>query len=445
MVAMDVLSNSFRFADRCIIVAAQVVGIAAIGHSLLAEATSMGEICAGLGTAGVAVQALRANVARRLGIQMMLHLVYATELVEGRREHLRRGTWEEHDHIFGDLMTRVDPRAWCGPRDLWHVMQRALSFPVLALMYCYKWRCYCAVPRVDILVAGIPCTDWSKIGRREGETGSTMPVLAAFVRELLETKPLLAIVENVPQFPIDVLRPYIASYYDIIVFPITSPSDASFGLVERKRMYFVCVNRNSVEIHYDMILLFHEICAHNVQADNSAPRHALVADMGEVMEELTSACAARGVDPSDLQRVGPEAALLHHRELAGLHYMEQVHWRRFGYAPALDADLCLFMGDNPWWRLTWSKLGRKIPTFRLNNGWYWFSRARRFLTSREKLCAMGFPMYPELAEAMGIPVPPFDPMGAAQSVGNCMHVGNIYQITLCALVCTRLRQARSSA
>ena len=58
----------------------------------------------------------------------------------------------------------------------------------------------------DICASGIPCVDYSSMGRRQQERGPTLVVIAAWARALRARRPSIAIVENVPQFRMAILE-----------------------------------------------------------------------------------------------------------------------------------------------------------------------------------------------------------------------------------------------
>ena len=105
--------------------------------------------------------------------------------------------------------------------------------------------------------------------------------------------------------------------------------------------------------------------------------------------------------------------------------------------PAHDEDLCYFLGDNPaTYSPTWSGVSGSIPTFRLNNGYYWFPAAKRWLVPEEKLGCLTMPVWPEFADAMGVrPLGVRDFHRASLIAGNCMHFLNSTIVQLVALCC----------
>lgn len=108
-------------------------------------------------------------------------------------------------------------------------------------------------------------------------------------------------------------------------------------------------------------------------------------------------------------------------------------WRR---DPKKDKDLFMYLGDNPRNRVTWTAVSRKISTFRVGCGKHWHCASNRWLTGREKLACLGYPVTPDAAHAMGCPVLPIRcTKRASQLAGNCMHFNNVAVMQLLCLSC----------
>ena len=76
--------------------------------------------------------------------------------------------------------------------------------------------------------------------------------------------------------------------------------------------------------------------------------------------------------------------------------------------------------------------GPGVPTMRCDSSKIWSFQNRRWLTKKERLAAMGFPVYQNLAEAACCAVDVVSPNGPAYSVGNAMHVANAGSIVILA-------------
>ena len=100
--------------------------------------------------------------------------------------------------------------------------------------------------------------------------------------------------------------------------------------------------------------------------------------------------------------------LLNIRERQALSDYNKAYFHKYGMDPCEQEGLFYFLGDNPSYSLTWSAAGR-LPTFRMNRGLLWSAKFNRWLTSKERLVSMGWPVTPEMALAMAVPqVPALD-------------------------------------
>lgn len=106
--------------------------------------------------------------------------------------------------------------------------------------------------------------------------------------------------------------------------------------------------------------------------------------------------------------------------------------------PKNDPNLFIFLGDNPT-RKCWTGTSKKLPTFRRNSGKFWGVRHKRWLTPREKLSVLGFPVTPYAATAMGVPMLGMsDTRRAAHIAGNSMHFSSVGVVELVALCSFKL-------
>ena len=347
----------------------------------------------------------------------------------------------EHQHVFKDLLDRLPglrglwPTAAAG--NPWLLMHWALTLPFSHAMTCYvcnNFNNLCAVMAPDVLIGGVPCTDFSIVGQRAGLWGPTFPVLATFVRELRELAPAIGILENVVRFPMFMLEMYLSDMF-IIVQLNAEPADAGYGLIARERSYFILVNKAKCTVVADMAYLFSTIARHNRQADVSRPRHALLATECEWQRELRWLEALRGSQPH-----GGAWSAMTWRERRAVQYYHNLYAQRYWACSTQAADLFCFLGDNPWSRITWTAHSGKLPTLRMNAGFMYNIASNRYLTPREKLAAMGFPTYQELAAQMGVPCVlegDDEARAAGAAVGNSMHLGVLYLVLLVALACTK--------
>ena len=135
-------------------------------------------------------------------------------------------------------------------------------------------------------------------------------------------------------------------------------------------------------------------------------------------------------------RISSLRDLLTQREQTAVQKGAQMYKARFHKDPTSDRNFMLHIGDNPEVRLCWSAVSRKVPTLRRASGKYWHYMSRRWLTGREKVATLGFPVSPGAALSMAVPILPVqDTKRAATLSGNCMHFGNILLVELVAWAC----------
>ena len=129
-------------------------------------------------------------------------------------------------------------------------------------------------------------------------------------------------------------------------------------------------------------------------------------------------------------------SLLNEREQTALKVACDIYRERFGREPTEDPNLFIHLGDTPPRFLCWSAISGKIPTFRTSSGFLYHPAAEVWLTPREKLAALGFPVTVDVAESMGVPMVPVADSGRASSVaGNSFQFCSAAVVAMVALCC----------
>lgn len=342
--------------------------------------------------------------------------------------------------MYGDLLGRFP----CGILSDWGsfpgLLGAALSSPYSRTLLCHTCESECLVPLAQVLVAGIPCTDWSPSGLQRGLQGPTAPVLAGFLREVLQSQPELVILENVLEFDQRPVVTVLGDVYWIIEFPPVRTCHCGFGLVRRDRLYLALVHKQKAKLCCDMSGLYTHVTNRLMQEiPATRPADALVATDAELQEDFINKCSARGIP------IEPDTKpwdVLNDREKKAVATYDNLYFERWGGLAAADINLFEFLGDDPSRRVSWSAASNCLPTLRTNAGVFWHPFSQSWLVGQELLAAMGFPVYPEMAAAMHTETVTLDANGCRKALGNCMHLGCAYLVLLCALSSVQMCPAR---
>lgn len=147
----------------------------------------------------------------------------------------------------------------------------------------------------------------------------------------------------------------------------------------------------------------------------------------------------------DLRALGPSnsqvepgqpidlSPLLTEREFGVVQSLSQTFRDEFGQDPSENQDLFIFLGDSVQ-RRCWSARSGRLPTFRRNCGKFWSVSSKRWLTPREKLSSLGFPVTEAQSLAMGVCILPVTENSRANTIlGNSMNFASVGVIEMVAL------------
>lgn len=127
--------------------------------------------------------------------------------------------------------------------------------------------------------------------------------------------------------------------------------------------------------------------------------------------------------------------LLTDRELFLVYQLDLVFAQRFKELPMNDENIFYFLGDRFEHSLTWSAHGR-IPCYRKNPARYLHRQSMRFLTGRDKLASLGWPVTDQLAtNLLTTKTPSIENDRSDFLAGNSMHLANASTILLIGLCC----------
>lgn len=343
--------------------------------------------------------------------------------------------------VFGD-MTAACPIDW--PADPMAKIALAKASPMSGMLWCYRHHRYCPLRCTSLDVTGTPCVDYSLMSlSRKGIYGPTFPILVVWSELMQRLGVPIWFHENVlgqPRWVFDVL--FDPCRYKIFDFEVT-PEMVGFGLVERKRRYLMGVDTQRLQIvaHPGLVL---DHVLQRLRQVRTRPEHALLASLSEVLREAALECSRRGMalphhiaSCNDLKNLDL-TELLTEREHMSLHQFLAAYMNKYGHTPDRDPSAFFFLGDNASARCTWSCGSGKLPTLRCTAGKYWSAMAKRWLTPRELLATMGFPVYEPLAASMGVPEMTFESSAAARHfLGNAMHASVAGVVVTTGLCCVR--------
>ena len=128
----------------------------------------------------------------------------------------------------------------------WDIGQKIVHFftsPIRTSIRCDN-HCggHCTLPQVDVDCSGFPCTDFAPSGLQQGVHGKTFIVILGLLAYHRSRRTRLLFMENVPEFPIEVIRLLMGDLYDVHHFYV-SPADAGFEFLNRMRLFMFCILR----------------------------------------------------------------------------------------------------------------------------------------------------------------------------------------------------------
>ena len=219
----------------------------------------------------------------------------------------------------------------------------------------------------------------------------------------------------------------------------SEPADFGFSGTARRRTW--CIGQHTqrttcLQDPFEMLdsikSFFHEHCQCEIH-------DYLVATDAEVNLELMDMATAQGLSSFVPGRDNP-TILLSSREARTKVALDEMYFKRTGELASQNKNLVYGLGDNASF-CSWSAASGKVPTFRLStsSAKYWLPAQSRWMTSKERLVAMGFPVVQSMAQALDVPlVGASDRMRAAdllRVIGNSMHLQTCGVFQLLALAC----------
>jgi len=219
-------------------------------------------------------------------------------------------------------------------------------------------------------------------------------------------------------------------------------SEIGYEFLSRERQFLIFRHKTKTSSITDLSAMVAYVKARMYVSGD--PSDVLVASNDELHEELWHHCNEKKVAFDPTQRSWEYALIAsHHRYLK---QYENDYKLRFQRDPKTVPALVFNLGDNPENRYSWSAISNRLPTYRTGNTLYYFPHAGRWLTNREKLASMGFPIYDFVAAKYMVPrLMIEDRNEVGWMLGNAMHLASITTIVVCALASVSIKQDSSGS
>ena len=225
------------------------------------------------------------------------------------------------------------------------------------------------------------------------------------------------------------------SWYQLI----SEPGDFGFSGTARTRTWCIGKHDERTVCREDPFLMlddiksfFHENCQCSIS-------DYLVSTEGDICME-----ALEGATKLGLKHFVPGrdsmSALLTTREARTMVDLDERYQQRFHEPASSNPNLVYGLGDNADFQ-SWSAVSGKIPTYRLStsNSRYWLPAHQRWMSAKERLVSMGWPVCPAMSKAMNVPLIGASDFKRASDlikvIGNSMHLQSTGVLQLIALAC----------
>ena len=165
----------------------------------------------------------------------------------------------------------------------------------------------------------------------------------------------------------------------------------------------------------------------------------LVSTDGDVYMEAMEAATKMGLKHFVPGR-DSMSVLLSSREARTMVELNERYEQKYKQPATSNPNLVYGLGDNADFQ-SWSAGSGKVPTYRLStsNSRYWLPAHQRWMTAKERLISMGWPVCPAMSHALDVPlIGASDPKRAfdlIKVIGNSMHLQSTGVLQLIALAC----------
>ena len=411
---------SFTWAARLWVTLKNMLGEERILSQLFSVPRVMSTHFSGLGTAEAALAMLAAAGRDIMRAELTCRFVFACDTAPSCRWVLQQRL--DGGCVYKDILDRFQTAnlPGCvrnGALDYVRAQSMLLTAPVTLGSPCSVHHGVCDLHPVDGDVSGSPCIPWSRASTKviRGRQHPCVVVLLAWCAWVRCVRPSVAIHENVVGFDVAVLTEMLGDLYWIQHVRV-SPSDMGFPFIRRPRLYSVLIRRAGARPPPDMQCMYAQIVdrmQYEVQPEVSA--WAWRAPIDDLLQEENATRTLRGLScvatPS-----GDWSYLLTEKQAMRLQTYQQCA------RPGVDLAYATYnLSQNP--QFAGSTTG--LPTFKRGSGRLWSPSRRRWLVRSERLAAMGYPVFQDLANAARVPREEVALHGPAFAIGNAMHVANV--------------------
>ena len=320
--------------------------------------------------------------------------------------------------------------------------------------------------------AGLPCQPNSRAGAGQFEEDPRFFTYIVWAAKHWWLGTIFLLLENVHGLKLFIIELLFGLFYHIWAVE-AKPEHQGHSGVARPRLYILMLHRMKGVAMYDPVTLYKQVSDDLMMSFRTLPRDYMTATPRDIEIFAMRLASTRGIEYKPAARLRSSyycsssvtmfpslghstrmsqpvnstakatndmTYLLTDREKAAIDELDHRYERLYpGCSPRSDPDLVYFLGDNPWsWSPTWSAISGRIPTFRLNDGLYWFPAHKRAMCAKDKLSALGMPVDHWYCEQMGVkPVGIEDSQRAYLLAGNAMNFMTVAIVQLIGLSCFR--------
>jgi site-specific DNA-cytosine methylase len=388
-------------------------------------------------------------------------------------------------HVYTDILNLLPPAALEQVHEIestrehpWDELKEVIASVDFAhKVQCAKHTLQACEHLTGLLeVSGSNCQNYSTRGKRTGKQGEHGKVLLTWSCLHKRRGTPLIVHENVRTFDGVALEELFGDEYTVTAIPV-APEDAGVTILDRTRMYHILAHKEKASIVGDILATYQatlSICflpchvQRNTHFTHATPAKSLpmcrealadhlrsttkltIKDIylehteAELLQEMKRACNSRSEAYTQKANLLPYLddwePLLSNWERKNLQSYCQLWRKERKMDPHKDPSALFVLSQSAdgWATMTTAK-GR-VPCYTHGSSMRVYSPyKRRWLTAREKLNSMLFPVVPQYASIAGVgPMDMSNLEDGHRMVGNAMHLGNLGVVLLAALSNVRL-------